>query len=84
VQGARILLVDDVLYTGRTLRAAINELFDYGRPASVQLAVLVDRGGRELPMQADLCAARVTLPANQSLALARDAQGRFSFQVEGA
>jgi pyrimidine operon attenuation protein/uracil phosphoribosyltransferase len=45
---------------------------------------LVDRGGRELPMQADLCAARVTLPANQSLALARDAQGRFSFQVEGA
>jgi pyrimidine operon attenuation protein/uracil phosphoribosyltransferase len=84
VQGARILLVDDVLYTGRTIRAAINELFDYGRPASVQLAVLVDRGGRELPMQADLCAARVTLPANQSLALARDAQGRFSFQVEGA
>ena len=84
VQGARILLVDDVLYTGRTLRAAINELFDYGRPASVQLAVLVDRGGRELPMQADLCAARVTLPANQSLALARDAQGQFSFQVEGA
>ena len=84
MQGARILLVDDVLYTGRTIRAAINELFDYGRPASVQLAVLVDRGGRELPMQADLCAARVALPSNQSLALARDAQGRFSFQVEGA
>ncbi|MEY4653971.1 MAG: bifunctional pyr operon transcriptional regulator/uracil phosphoribosyltransferase PyrR [Pseudomonadota bacterium] len=84
VQGARILLLDDVLYTGRTIRAAINELFDYGRPAGVQLAVLVDRGGRELPLQADLAAARVSLAPNQSLALARDAQGRFSFQVEGA
>lgn len=84
VQGARILMLDDVLYTGRTIRAVINELFDYGRPSSVQLAVLVDRGGRELPLQADLCAARVSLPATQSLALARDAQGRFSFQVEGA
>ncbi len=84
VQDARILLLDDVLYTGRTIRAAINELFDYGRPAGVQLAVLVDRGGRELPLQPDLCAARVSLPANQSLDLARDAQGRFSFQVEGA
>ncbi len=84
VQDARILLLDDVLYTGRTIRAAINELFDYGRPAGVQLAVLVDRGGRELPLQPDLCAARVSLPANQSLDLARDAQGRFSFQVQGA
>lgn len=83
VRDARILLLDDVLYTGRTIRAAINELFDYGRPASVQLAVLVDRGGRELPVQADLAAARVALAANQSLALVRDAQGRFSFQVEG-
>lgn len=84
VNGAHILLLDDVLYTGRTLRAVINELFDYGRPAAVQLAVLVDRGGRELPVQADFAAARVSLPAGQSLALARDAQGRFSFQVEGA
>jgi pyrimidine operon attenuation protein / uracil phosphoribosyltransferase len=84
VNGARIVLLDDVLYTGRTIRAVLNELFDYGRPASVQLAVLVDRGGRELPVQADFAAARVTLPAHQSLALARDAQGRFSFQVEGA
>lgn len=84
VDGARVLLIDDVLYTGRTIRAVINELFDYGRPASVQLAVLVDRGGRELPVQADLAAARVALPASQSLALARDGQGRFSFQVEGA
>ena len=61
----------------------LNELFDYGRPASVQLAVLVDRGGRELPVQADYAAARVTLPAAQQLALARDEAGRFSFKVEG-
>ena len=84
VNGARILLLDDVLYTGRTIRAVLNELFDYGRPSAVQLAVLVDRGGRELPVQADYAAARVTLPAQQSLALARDADGRFRFQVEGA
>ncbi len=84
VNGAHILLLDDVLYTGRTIRAVLNELFDYGRPAAVQLAVLVDRGGRELPVQADYAAARVTLPDDQSLELARDAQGRFSFKVERA
>jgi pyrimidine operon attenuation protein/uracil phosphoribosyltransferase len=84
VNGARIFLLDDVLYTGRTIRAVLNELFDYGRPGSVQLAVLVDRGGRELPVQADYAAARMTLPADQSLALARDDAGRFSFQVERA
>jgi pyrimidine operon attenuation protein/uracil phosphoribosyltransferase len=84
VNGARILILDDVLYTGRTIRAVLNELFDYGRPAAVALAVLVDRGGRELPVQADYAAARVTVPTDQSLALARDAQGRFSFQVERA
>ena len=83
VNGAEIILLDDVLYTGRTIRAVLNELFDYGRPASVQLAVLVDRGGRELPVQADYAAARVTLPAAQQLALARDEAGRFSFKVEG-
>ena len=83
VNGAEIILLDDVLYTGRTIRAVINELFDYGRPASVKLVVLVDRGGRELPVQADLAVARVTLPPSQSLALARDAAGAFSFHVEG-
>jgi len=83
VNGAHIVLLDDVLYTGRTIRAVLNELFDYGRPASVKLAVLVDRGGRELPMQADYAAARIALPASQSLALARDKDGRFSFQIEG-
>ena len=82
VNEAHILLLDDVLYTGRTIRAVINELFDFGRPASVQLAVLVDRGGRELPVQADVCAARVTLNARQSLALVRNEAGAFSFNVE--
>ena len=70
VNGADILLLDDVLYTGRTVRAVLNELYDYGRPARVRLAVLVDRGGRELPVQADFAAARIVLPARQSLALA--------------
>ncbi|NBO00246.1 MAG: bifunctional pyr operon transcriptional regulator/uracil phosphoribosyltransferase PyrR [Betaproteobacteria bacterium] len=82
VEDAHVLLLDDVLYTGRTLRAVLNELFDYGRPANVQLAVLVDRGGRELPVQADFAAARVALPATQLLALARDDQGRFQFSLE--
>ena len=82
VNEAHIILLDDVLYTGRTIRAVINELFDFGRPASVRLAVLVDRGGRELPIQADFCAARVALAANQSLALARSAAGVFSFNVK--
>ena len=84
VNGADILLLDDVLYTGRTLRAVLNELFDFGRPASVRLAVLVDRGGRQLPVQADFAAARVALGAGQSLALARSDAGVFSFDVKGA
>ena len=83
VNGADIIVLDDVLYTGRTIRAVLNELFDYGRPACIRLAVLVDRGGRELPVQADFAAARVSLPASQLLALARDAAGAFSFHVEG-
>jgi pyrimidine operon attenuation protein / uracil phosphoribosyltransferase len=83
VNDAHIILLDDVLYTGRTIRAVLNELFDYGRPAGVQLAVLVDRGGRELPVQADYAAARVALPESQSLELARDEAGKFSFRIEG-
>ena len=82
IQGADVLILDDVLYTGRTIRAVVNELFDYGRPASVKLAVLVDRGGRQLPIQADFAAARVALLPQQSLALARDSAGTFSFEVE--
>ena len=82
VNGAHLIVVDDVLYTGRTVRAVLNELFDYGRPASVKLVVLVDRGGRELPVQADLAIARVYLPDSQSLELARSPEGDLSFQVQ--
>ena len=82
VDGADILLLDDVLYTGRTIRAVLNELFDYGRPARVRLAVLVDRPGRELPVEAEVAAARLALPATQSLELARAEDGRFSFRIE--
>ena len=72
INGRHILLVDDVLYTGRTLRAALNELFDFGRPASVKLAVLVDRGLRELPFAADYVGASMTLDAAQELVLTND------------
>jgi len=82
VEGRHIVLIDDVLYTGRTTRAVINELFDFGRPASVTLAVLVDRGGRQLPIEPAFSAARVHLPAEQRLRLAKSEDGRFSFDVK--
>lgn len=84
VDGTTILLVDDVLYTGRTTRAAINELFDYGRPARIMLAALVDRGGRELPIAADFVAQTVSIPEQQSLVLQRADDGRFSLTVDHA
>ena len=82
IDGARILLIDDVVASGRTIRAVVNELFDYGRPASVELAVLVDRGGRELPVAPVFAAAKLTLPATQRLSLAREPDGRFTFAVK--
>lgn len=82
IDGRDVVLIDDVLYTGRTIRAVINELFDFGRPRSVSLAVLVDRGGRQLPIEATFAAARVSLPPSQRLSLDRDDQGRFTFVVE--
>ena len=69
VTGRHIILIDDVLYTGRTVRAALNEIFDYGRPASVSLAILVERNGRELPIQADVVGTRLTLDATQQVQL---------------
>jgi pyrimidine operon attenuation protein/uracil phosphoribosyltransferase len=84
VDGATIILVDDVLYTGRTTRAAINELFDYGRPAKIMLAALVDRGGRELPIAADFVADTVSLSDDQRLVLQRADDGRFSLTVDHA
>jgi pyrimidine operon attenuation protein/uracil phosphoribosyltransferase len=84
VGGATIVLVDDVLYTGRSVRAAINELFDYGRPARIELAVLVDRGGRELPVEATYCGARLAVARDLSVVLARGADGRLELTTEGA
>jgi pyrimidine operon attenuation protein/uracil phosphoribosyltransferase len=84
VDGATIVLVDDVLYTGRTTRAAINELFDYGRPAKIMLAALVDRGGRELPIAADFIADTIKLSDDQQLVLQRADDGRFSLTVDHA
>jgi pyrimidine operon attenuation protein/uracil phosphoribosyltransferase len=81
VENAAIILVDDVLYTGRTVRAAMNEIFDYGRPACIDLAVLADRGGRELPVAARYVGTQVELRDNQSLNLARDGAGRLSFSL---
>lgn len=79
VDHAQIILIDDVLFTGRTTRAILNELFDFGRPARIRLAVLVDRGGRQLPVQADFCARQVDIPADQALVLHQNENGRFDF-----
>ena len=84
VVGATILLIDDVLYTGRTTRAAINELFDYGRPARILLAALIDRGERELPIAADFVAASVSLDKNEKLVLQQTENNTFSLTVENA
>lgn len=83
VDGAHVILVDDVLYTGRTTRAALNELFDFGRPARVELAVLVDRGGRELPVAARYCAHTLAAPLarEQNLELQRDEAGQFGLKL---
>ena len=72
VDDAHIILIDDVLYTGRTVRAAMNELFDYGRPAAIELVVLIDRGGRELPIAADFVGARLELTENQNIQVTLD------------
>src|SRR3954462_2205425 len=82
VSGRHLLVVDDVLYTGRTVRAAMNELFDYGRPASIALVVLVDRGGRQLPIAAQYCGAKLDVPAGMRLSLKREADGRLALVLE--
>jgi len=81
VVDADVILVDDVLYTGRTIRAAINELFDYGRPRRVRLAALVDRGGRELPITAQFTGAQVSVGAGEQVELKKAADGRLSLDV---
>ena len=82
VDGATVVLVDDVLQTGRTVRAAINVLFDYGRPQRIMLAALADRGGRELPVAADFVGTHATLGPGQSLSLQRAAGGQLSLTIE--
>jgi pyrimidine operon attenuation protein/uracil phosphoribosyltransferase len=84
VSGKNLLLVDDVLYTGRTVRAAMNELFDYGRPQSIELVVLADRGGRQLPICAQHCGARIDVPPGMRLRLKRADDGKLAFALEPA
>ena len=69
ISDRHILLIDDVLQTGRTIRAAMNEIFDYGRPASIKLCVLLERNGRELPIQADYCGLKIDLRHDQQIKL---------------
>ncbi len=83
VDGRHLLLVDDILYTGRTIRAAMNELFDYGRPASITLAIAVDRGGRELPIQADILGCRLEVPAGQQIKLSGPEPLRLEWVAHG-
>jgi pyrimidine operon attenuation protein/uracil phosphoribosyltransferase len=82
VDGRHIVLVDDVLYTGRTVRGAMNELFDYGRPASISLAVLIDRGGRELPVAAQYVGAQLEVPTDRMLVLDRDENGKLRLKLD--
>jgi pyrimidine operon attenuation protein/uracil phosphoribosyltransferase len=84
VEGSHIILIDDVLFTGRTVRAAMNELFDYGRPAQITLVALVDRGGREMPIQAQIIGTSIQLDPTQNLELARDDAGTFHLKLIGA
>ena len=83
VEGRPLILVDDVLYTGRTTRAAINELFDYGRPARIDLAVLADRGERELPIAPQFCVWDVQLGDGEELILGRQEDGRLYWKLGG-
>ena len=82
VNGAHIILIDDVLLTGRTVRAALNELFDFGRPARVELMVLADRSKRELPISADFAGEVIEIPDQQILVLEKEPSGNFHFQLE--
>src|SRR5512134_1699681 len=82
VPASHVLLVDDVLNTGRTVRAAMNELFDYGRPARIDLAVLIDLGGRELPIAPTVVGATIEVPADIGVVLTRDDDQRLHLTME--
>ncbi len=78
VADADIILVDDVLYTGRTIRAAMNELFDYGRPQSIRLAALIDRGGRQLPIAAQFVGAEISVAEGEQIELSKNEQDQLN------
>ena len=84
VTDKHIILIDDIFYTGRTTRAAMNELFDYGRPASITLAVLINRGGAELPIAPNIVGANIDLKPNQDLQLTQDAGGKLLLSLQKA
>ena len=82
VTDKHIILIDDIFYTGRTTRAAMNELFDYGRPASITLAVLINRGGAQLPISPNITGAEILLKPNQNLQLTQDTKGKLQLAIE--
>ena len=82
IEGCDLILIDDVLYTGRTIRAAMNELFDYGRPARIRLAALVDRGGRELPIAAQFVGASLDVAAQYSIDLEKAQDGKLHLVLQ--
>ena len=84
VTDKHLILIDDIFYTGRTTRAAMNELFDYGRPASISLAVLINRGGAELPIAPNIVGAELVLKPNQDLQLNQDADGKLLLSLQKA
>ena len=82
MQDKHIILIDDIFYTGRTTRAAMNELFDYGRPASITLAVLINRGGAQLPIYPQIVGAEIRITLNQNLQLTQDTHGKLLLSVD--
>jgi pyrimidine operon attenuation protein/uracil phosphoribosyltransferase len=81
VEGKHIILIDDIFFTGRTTRAAMNEIFDYGRPCKIELAVLINRGGAELPIKPDITGADMPLDASHTLELSQNTQGKLQLKL---
>ncbi|MFZ4586940.1 MAG: bifunctional pyr operon transcriptional regulator/uracil phosphoribosyltransferase PyrR [Candidatus Methylopumilus universalis] len=82
INGKHIILIDDVFSSGRTVRAAMNEIFDYGRPAKITLAVLIDRNEQELPIAPQICIEKISLNKDQNLELILDENKKFAFQLK--
>jgi len=82
INGKHIILIDDVFSSGRTVRAAMNEIFDYGRPDKITLAVLVDRNEQELPIAPQICIEKISLSKNQHLELVLDENKKFTFKLK--